>query len=76
MNSHDPRWKDVTEAEHILFLLGDLDERRRVVRAQSWNEGSFDAIFDETSAMRPIIAELRERVGAVYVALLEKARNT
>ena len=74
-NSRDCRWRDVREAERILFLLGELDERRAVIKRQAWHEGSFDAIWHEASAMRPIIAELKTLVGATYDALIEKARN-
>jgi len=74
-NSRAPEWHDAHEAERLVFLLGDLDERRRVIRRQAWHEGSWGAVYDEATAMRETIRELQERIGATYAALMERAKQ-
>jgi hypothetical protein len=74
-SSRDEKWERVRGLENLLALLDGIDERRRVIREQAWHEGSFDAIFEEATAMRDDLARLKAQLSERWETLMEEARG-
>ena len=74
-SSRDEKWERVRGLENLLALLDGVDERRRVIREQAWHEGSFDAIFEEATAMRDDLARLKAQLSERWETLMGEARG-
>lgn len=62
MPSGSKNWKRIRNLEDALWLVGSLDERRRVILKHALYEGSWDAVFDEASKMGTDVRELRRHL--------------
>ena len=65
MNSNSQPWRVERKALDVRALMVELEGQRRVIKTQSWNEGSWDAVFKEACAMGPLLREL-EREWAIW----------
>ena len=74
MPSRDPAWQRIRDLEDALALLDRVDERRRVIRRQAWNDGSHDAIYQEATAMTTDLARLKATLSERWHELFEDAR--
>jgi hypothetical protein len=50
--------------EDALALLSEIDDQRKVIRVQAWNQGDWARVFAEATAMKPKIERLRETLVA------------
>lgn len=62
--------------ENVLALLAGVDDRRRIIRVQAWNEGDWATVYAEATAMKEDLAALRESLSARWAELYEEARGT
>jgi hypothetical protein len=69
MPSRSQDWQRVRGVEDALALLDRVDERRCIIRRQAWGEGSFDAIYQEATAMTDDIADLKDFLSARWADL-------
>jgi hypothetical protein len=65
----------VRSLEDVQALLDRVDERRQVIRAQAWHEGSFDAIYEEATRMKGDLAALKAALAARWEELVAGARG-
>ena len=74
-NSHP--WRLEREALDVRALMVELEDRRLVIKEHSFHEGSWDAVFDESVAMGPLIRKLEREWGQWYckVQALIEASN-
>jgi len=63
----------VRALEDLLALVARIDDRRRVIYAHAWREGSWDAVFDEVVAMEAELDALRAALGTVWARVYEIA---
>lgn len=77
LNPNSNPWRIEREGMDVKALLIDLDERRRCIKEHAWNEGSWDAVWDEACAMGPLIRRLMSDVNQWYcqVTALIEAQN-
>jgi len=68
-HSSDKRWKDIRELETLLALLSSLEHHRAIIEVQAFNEGSYDAIYDEALAMEQELARLHRELSARWEEL-------
>jgi hypothetical protein len=61
--------------EDILAMIARLDDRRRVIRAQAWHQGSFMAIYEEATAMRDELQQLGNELGMLWNDLYGTVTN-
>ena len=66
MNSRSKGWDNVRTIEDLLALLASIDDRRRVIRIHAWREGSWDAVYQESTAMRHELAQLKTELSAAW----------
>lgn len=56
--------------ENALALLSQIDDRRRVIRAQAWHEADWAQVYAEATAMRRDLLKLKgllsERWGELF----------
>jgi len=64
--SQSEEWRRVRKAEDLLALVEAVDDRRKVIRAQAWNQGSWEQVLEEATLMRGDVGRLREAVRAVW----------
>ena len=74
-SSRAEAWERVRSLENLLALLDGVDERRRVIREQAWHEGSFDAIFEEATAMRDDLTQLKRQLSERWETLMGEAQS-
>ena len=74
-SSRGEEWERVRGLENVMALLDGVDERRRVIREQAWHEGSFDAIFEEATAMRDDLAQLKRQLSERWETLIGEAQS-
>jgi hypothetical protein len=75
MPSRSQEWKRVRTLEDAQALLDRVDERRRVIRRHAWHEASFDAIYQEATAMTGDLARLKDLLTARWHELFEQTQN-
>ena len=78
MNSKPSRsnaWNRVRDLEDVQALLERVDERRRVIRVQAWNEGSYDAIYEEATRMKEDLAQLKQALAVRWEVLVNQAQG-
>lgn len=68
-------WERVREVEELMAFLACVDERRGVVRVHAWREGDWGAVFEEVSAMRGELEELRAGLSQLWGELMDEARG-
>ncbi len=71
-NSRSRDWQYVRSLEDIKALLLRIDARRAIIRKQAWHgttRESLNAIFDEATAMRAELAELKSAIDTIYQQL-------
>jgi hypothetical protein len=68
-------WRTVREIEDALAMLNDVEDRRKVIRAQAWRQGSWEAVFEEATAMKRDIDALRETLAAGWERWTKEAND-
>ena len=69
-------WNGVRNAEAALFyLMGCIEDKRRVIALQAWFEGDHDRIYEEAKLMEADILEMRKILSDLWSELLEDARS-
>ena len=76
MNSNSQLWRNIRTAENLLALVQDIDERRRCIQTHACHEGSWDAVLDESLAIKRAVNLLHEEVSRVWDLLYEAATAT
>jgi len=69
------RWQAIGQVEDALALLSDVQERQRVITRQAWRQGSFEAIFEEATAMERSLVELRRFLSDEWQGLVATVRG-
>ena len=64
-------WERVRTLEDVLALLSQVDDRRRVIRAQAWNEGDWGTVYAEATAMREELAQLKALLSGRWKELFD-----
>jgi len=64
--SRGATWQAVRNVEDLLAVLARIEDRRRVIRLHAWQRSSWDAIYDESVAMRVDLDDLRDYLGQVW----------
>jgi hypothetical protein len=59
-NSNSPAWQNVRSIEDLIAIVDRIDDRRKVIRVQAWNEGSWRSVYLEATAMKDDVAILRD----------------
>lgn len=68
-SSRSKEWDRVRQIEDLLALLSAIDDRRRIIRTHAWREGSWDAVYQESTAMRHELAQLKTELSAAWSTL-------
>jgi len=74
-NSKTPAWHAVHTLEDLLALVNQIDERRRVIRVQSWHEGSWRSVYVEATAMKNELAQLQDLLRDTWADVYQIARS-
>jgi hypothetical protein len=53
----------------LLALVEIVDERRKVIRVQAWHEGNWTAVYQEATAMKKELEELKAVLSARWEEL-------
>ena len=72
-NSVSREWHLARRAEDCLFLLGDLDDRRKTIRVQAWHEGDWATVYKEATEMKATVATMRKELAELFEALAKEA---
>lgn len=77
MSSKSELWQAERQTLDLLAILARVDHRRAVIRRQAWQRPgeSWGAVYDETTAMRAEIAELRAQMSECWQRLSTMARG-
>jgi len=75
-HSSSKQWQDIRELETLLALLSSLEHHRAVIEVQAFNEGSWDAVYDEALAMEPELARLRRELAARWEELFSETQRS
>lgn len=59
MSSPSRRQLTQESVEDALALLSEIDGQRQVIRAQAWRQGSWEAVYQEATEMKPKLEQLR-----------------
>lgn len=69
-SSRDKDWQNIRDIEDALALLARIDMSRKLIRLHAWQQsGSWDIVYDESTAMSQDIEELGERLGAIWAIM-------
>jgi len=74
--SQSEEWRRVRKAEDLLALVEAVDDRSKVIRAQAWNQGSWEQVLEEATLMRRDVGRLREAVQRVWGELYGVVTHT
>lgn len=75
MSSRNKQWDKVRALEDLLAMVARIDDRRKVIRAQSWHQGSFRAIYEEATAMSAELQQLGNELGLLWNDLYGTVTN-
>ncbi len=75
MSSRSRAFRRMERVEDALALLVDIDDRRKVIRAQAWNRGSWEQVFVEASGMVGEIERLKRELVVVWKECKEASRG-
>jgi len=64
----------VQSLEELLALVGQVEERRRVIRRQAWREGSWQQVFIEATEQGKSLARLRAALSERWHELMDEAQ--
>lgn len=67
-------WQRVQSLEELLALVGQVEERRRVIRRQAWREGSWQQVFIEATEQGKSLARLRAALSERWHELMDEAQ--
>ena len=70
LNPNSNPWRAERKGLDIKSVLAELEDRRQVIKEHGWNEGSFDAVWDEACKMGPLIRQLQREIGAWYCQVM------
>ncbi len=74
-SSRSSVWLRVRRLEDVLAALAAVDDRRRVIRVQAWNEGDWGTVFAEATAMKEDLADLKALLACRWQELFDDARG-
>ena len=74
-HSSDKKWQNIRNLETLLALLNSIEDHRAVIEAQAFNEGSWDAAYDEAVAMEQELARLRRHLAARWEELFSETKE-
>lgn len=72
-SSRDKAWDRVRSVEELLVLVGQVEQRRRVIRRQAWREGSWEQVFIEATEQGKALARLRAVISERWHELMDDA---
>jgi uncharacterized protein (UPF0335 family) len=74
LSSRDEAWDRVRSLETLLALLSVIEDRRRVIRAHAWREGSWQQVFEEATAMGHDLKLFRDTLSERWHELMDDAQ--
>jgi len=67
--SNSPEWRRVHSLEDYQALLNECRDHARVLYAQGWHQGSWDAVYDEAVAIKYKLNLLYDELARIWPIL-------